>query len=151
MGKIWPKFYQFDLYTGHKIRQLNSSILDNLNSKWSIFYCTHIKIFLNFGWFFKDIFWIRLIRGSTYTRVYTVVISTEFDSTYFFQHYISQAFSKTRHFSITLIELSLINILATPSACGSTFRIIMITWLQVSNRVTSMFRYIMMFLPLYLH
>jgi hypothetical protein len=37
------------------------------------------------------------------------------------------AFSKTRHISIILIELSLINILAPPSECGSTFRVIMIT------------------------
>jgi hypothetical protein len=41
--------------------------------------------------------------------------------------YISRAFPLTRHISINLIELSLINILAPPSARGSTFHVIMIT------------------------
>jgi hypothetical protein len=58
--------------------------------------------------------------------------------------YINRAFSKTRHISITLIELSLITILAPPSVHGYIFWAIMIMWLQVPSRVTSMFRYIMM-------
>jgi hypothetical protein len=35
--------------------------------------CIMIKLFFsNFGHFFQDIFSIRLIHGSTYSRVYTV-------------------------------------------------------------------------------
>ncbi len=49
------------------------------------------------------------------------------------------------------LNLSLFHILAPGSERLSTFRIIMIMWLQVPNRTPSLFRYIMMLSPLYIH
>ncbi len=73
LDKIWQIFLQFDLYAGQKfgsgkhdfIHYLcvlrHSKPLKRKIKKW------------NFGHFFRLIFPIRLIRGSTYTRVYTVL------------------------------------------------------------------------------
>ncbi len=52
---------------------------------------------------------------------------------------------------ILFLNISLFHILAPSSARGSTCGVIMITWLQLPNRTTSVFRYIIMLSPLYLH
>ncbi len=69
-------FLQFDLYTGHKKWRPKSlpiiffyfllHIIDDLD---------HLE-FWNFGHIFRFIFSIRLILGSTYTRVYSVTLLT---------------------------------------------------------------------------
>ncbi len=75
MDNIWHNFLQFDLYAGHKVGYQNSNFFIYLFMAWWVHYFRSIKIILNFGQFFQDIFSIRLIRGSTYTRVYTVVFN----------------------------------------------------------------------------
>ncbi len=73
MDKIWRIFLQFNLYMSHKFGSGKhdfipylcvlrlSKTLKRKFKKW------------NFGHFFQLIFSIWLIRGSTYTRVYTVI------------------------------------------------------------------------------
>ncbi len=60
---------------------------------------------------------------------------------------ISWAFSESRHVSITLITLSLIDIPTPFPVNGSTFHVIMIMRLKVLNRITSVFVEKMMFFP----
>ncbi len=73
---FWQIFLQFDLYAGHKICCPNTFFLAFLCKKSLVHYFKSILIFWNFGPFLANIFSIRLIRGSTYTRVYTVISRT---------------------------------------------------------------------------
>ncbi len=73
LDKIWHIFLQFDLYAGPKFGPLKHNIFPYLcvlgTSKP---FNRKIKS-SHFGHFFQLIFPIRLIHGSTYTRVYTVI------------------------------------------------------------------------------
>ncbi len=69
-----PIFFQFDLYMCDKYN-LYKSLFKHCTSFIGCVVCFKtIKINFNFGHFLANIFSIRLIRGSTYTRVYTVYI-----------------------------------------------------------------------------
>ncbi len=61
---FWQIFFQFDLYAGH--------FFDYLGIIWLYRWLNMVFKNAYFGQFFGLIFSIRLIRGSTYTRVYTV-------------------------------------------------------------------------------
>ncbi len=74
MDNFGQNFFQFDLYTGHKVGSQNFNFFIYLFVAWWVHYFRRIKFFFNFGQFFQDIFSIRLIRGSTYTRVYAVIL-----------------------------------------------------------------------------
>ena len=64
--------FGFDLYVGHKVFSFKSPFLSFLNvSDQSDFIFVILKI-CNFGHFSGLKSSLRLIRGSTYTRVYTV-------------------------------------------------------------------------------
>ncbi len=69
LDKIWPIFLQFDLYPDHKTYRL---IEPNLNDQWFRAYTLVFWSLKNYE--FWTIFSIQLVRGSTYARVYTVVI-----------------------------------------------------------------------------
>jgi hypothetical protein len=73
LDEFWALFYEFDLYAGHKIVFHKLLFSPYLGNKPSLFHLNQVNFFWNFGQFLPFIFSIRLIRGSTYTRVYTVV------------------------------------------------------------------------------
>ncbi len=78
LDKIWPKFYQFDLYTGHKqylpkcTKTFSCVFQDLLFTKIKLLNFQILDIFFQF-----NLYEGRLIRGSTYTRVYKVVYYSE--------------------------------------------------------------------------
>ncbi len=72
LDKIWHIFLQFDLYAGPKFGLLKHNIFHYLCVLETSKPCNRKINKLNFGHFFQLIFPIQLIRGSTYTRVYTV-------------------------------------------------------------------------------
>ncbi len=68
--KFWTKFYQFDLFMGHKIRpngifKLIWTVSDQYSSKRTWF-------FPEFWMIFERYFFNSIIHGSTYTQVYTI-------------------------------------------------------------------------------
>ncbi len=67
-----PIFIQFDLYAGHQNCLQKSFFINSMMFIGCVICFKSIKIKSNFGHFLAIIFSIRLIRGSTYTRVYTV-------------------------------------------------------------------------------
>jgi hypothetical protein len=73
LDKFRPKFFQFDLYTGHKTSPSKPHFIDFMSISDQCKFGLASKIICNFGQFFAWKSCIRLIRGSTYSRVYTVV------------------------------------------------------------------------------
>ncbi len=74
LATIWPKFYQFDLYTDQK--KTSPKMYQNVFMCLRTFYSQKIK-FLSLQ--ILDIFFsIRLIQGSTYTRVFTVIVYSRY-------------------------------------------------------------------------
>ena len=74
LDKIWLKFYQFDLYAGQHFWSSKYVFIHYLCVLRHYKCLDKVLKNVNFGQFFGLIFSIRLIRGSTYSRVYTVLL-----------------------------------------------------------------------------
>jgi len=70
---FWQIFFQFDLYAGHFFDSSKQVKIHYLGIIWLYRWLNMVFKNAYFGQFFGLIFSIRLIRGSTYTRVYTVI------------------------------------------------------------------------------
>ncbi len=83
LDKFRPIFFQFDLYTGHKTSPSKPHFIDFMSNSDQCKLGLASKIICNFGQFLAWKSCIRLIRGSTYTRVYTVGWSNVFSNSLF--------------------------------------------------------------------